>query len=88
MSSNKYPNRNVINRRSPSNEDDYIKAYINVFSKAGNKDNYDISAVKTVNGENGHAMLKQEFNRSKDKKVHRGMNFISDNELRKTMDKK
>lgn len=88
MSQNKYENRNVTNRKSPSNEDKYIRAYKELNPESNRNDNYDISAVIAVNGERGHALLDQSINRSKDSDVHRGYEFISDNALRKQMNKK
>lgn len=84
MSAN-FENRRVINVRSPKNEDAYIRAYKEMNPRASRKDDYDISAVKTINGEYGHVLLKSSLNRSKDKNVHNGKDFISNNDLRKKM---
>ena len=79
----KYPNRIVTNRKSPSNEADYISAYKEMNPKACRKDNYDIAAVRAKDGTPGHALLNQSINRSKDKDNHIGKDFISDKELKK-----
>jgi len=79
----KYENKIVRNRPSPKNEDQYIKAYKELNPKAAKIDNKDISAVKTKNGVNGHVLLNQSVNRSKDTNYHRGEDFIPDTELRK-----
>ena len=84
---NKFENRIVTNRRSPKNEDSYISAYKKVNPDSIKQDNYDISAVTTVNGERGHALLKQSINRSKDNDNHIGYEFISDDVLKKQMNK-
>lgn len=84
---NKYPNRIVVNVKSPKNERDYIEAYKQLNPSAGRRDDKDVSAVKTTNGEYGHVLLDQGKNRSKDKNPHRGESFISNEELRKRMKK-
>lgn len=45
----------------------------------------DISAIKTKNGEYGHALLKKGINRGKDTDLHRGKDYIPDAELKKRM---
>lgn len=87
MAIKKYPNRIVTNRKSPPNEADYIKSYKSLNSRANKKDSLDISAVKASDGTPGHALLKQEINRSNDRDRHRGADFISDKELRKQIKK-
>lgn len=84
---NKYPNRIVINVKSPKRERDYIEAYKQLNPKAGRRDGKDISAVKTTSGEYGHVLLSQDKNRSKDKNPHHGEDFISNEELRKRIKK-
>ena len=84
---NKYPNRIVVNVKSPKNERDYIEAYKQLNPKANKPDGKDIAAVKTPNGEYGHVLLNENVNRSKDKNPHRGESFISNDELRKQMKK-
>jgi len=77
-------NRIVINRTSPKNEKQYVNAYIKanpVALRTG--DGYDISAVKTKDGETGYALLPEEINRSRDKNPHRGKDFVSTAELKK-----
>lgn len=83
----KYPNKNVVNVKSPKNEKDYIAAYKELNPAAKKNDGLDIAAVKTTSGQYGHVLLKQEDNRSRDKNVHRGKDFISNDELRKQMKK-
>lgn len=78
-------NRLVRNRKSPANEDDYIKAYKDINKNASKSDGLDISAVKTKDGTCGHALLKQEINRGKATGLHHGKDFIPDSELRKRM---
>lgn len=41
----KYPNRIVINAKSPANEKENIKIYKSLNPAANNSDNYDVSAV-------------------------------------------
>ena len=71
------------NRTSPYNEDAYIEAYKKAVPEANKEDTYDISAVTTLSGYIGHAMMNQSDNRSHDNQYHRCINFISDDELRK-----
>ena len=81
-------NRIVINRKSPSNEKDYIRAYLEANPSAADEgDGLDVSAVKTKNGETGYALLPEEINRSRDKNPHRGKDFISTAELKKIIRK-
>lgn len=70
------------NRPSPYNEEDFIIAYKKVFPEAERDDNYDIAAVVSLYGTNGHAMMYYSYNRSRDGKYHEVRNFISDDELR------
>lgn len=77
--------RIVQNRKSPKNEDDYIRAYKQMNPSANRHDNYDIAAVRTKSGETGHALLKQDINRGHDKDFHYGKDFIPDKDLRKKM---
>lgn len=70
------------NRPSPSNENDYIAAYLRVFPYANHPDSYDVSAVITRDGIQGHALMNESDNRSKDGDYHLCKDFISDDELR------
>ena len=81
-------NKIVKNRKSPKNEDDYIRAYLKQNPSAKKKDNYDISAVRAKDGTPGHALMNQEHNRSKDRNPHRGQDFIPDSQLKKDIRKK
>ena len=83
----KYQNKIVTNRRSPSNESQYNNAYRELNPRANRKDNLDIAAVKTKDGQLGHALVSQSANRSRDKGNHIGHDFISDKDLRKQMKK-
>ena len=78
----KFENKYVQNRKSPKNEDKLIAQYKKLNPTACKSDNYDIAAVKTKNGVNGHALLNESINRSKDKHFHIGKDFISDKELK------
>ena len=82
-------NRIAKNRRSPSNEAELIREYKNL-NKSARKlgDNMDIAAVTTKNGEKGHGLLSEKFNRGRDKDLHRVRDFISDKELKKAMNSK
>ena len=84
---NKYPNKIVVNVKSPNNEQDYITAYKEMNPQAKRHDNKDIAAVKTLRGEYGHVLLSPSANRSRDHEHHRGESFISNNDLRKQMKK-
>ena len=70
------------NRTSPYNENDYIEAYKKRVPSATNDDNYDISAVVTSGGTNGHALMHYSYNRSRDNQYHLCFSFVSDDELR------
>ena len=70
------------NRPSPYNEEDWISAYKRRVPSSSNDDNYDIAAVVTNTGINGHAMMHYSYNRSKDGNYHICYNFVSDDELR------
>ena len=83
-----YPNRNVRNVKSPKNEQAYINAYKEMNPKAKKPGGLDISAVKTVSGERGYALLPENANRSKDRDVHRGQSFISKEDLQEHMKNK
>ena len=74
-------NRIGINRKSPSNEDMYREAYLNLNPSARKHDGLDISAVIAKDGTRGHGLLPEEFNRSHDRNNHRIIDFISDKEL-------
>ena len=82
-----YPNRNVVNVKSPKNEAEYRAAYAELNPAANRRDGKDISAVRTVSGEYGYALLPKSINRSRDREVHRGESFLSKSEVRKQMKK-
>ena len=83
----KFENRLVKNRKSPENESDYIEAYKQMNNKADRPDGLDIAAVRAKDGTLGHAMVKEEHNRSKDRDHHIGKDFIPDSELKKKIKK-
>lgn len=83
----KYPNKIVVNRKSPSNEEKFINAYKELNPRACRKDNLDVAAVRLKDGTPGHALVNQSINRSKDRENHIGQNFISDKELKKQIKK-
>ena len=70
------------NRRSPRNEDDYIKAYLKQYPAAKKTDGLDISAVVLKDGTKGHGLLKEEINRAHDKENHIIKDFIPDTQLK------
>lgn len=76
-------NRIGRNRKSPSNEEAFILAYLKVNCKDKKDDNMDVAAVITKSGERGHGLLPQEINRSHDNKYHRIKEFIPDKVLKK-----
>ena len=80
-----FPNRIVVNRKSPKNEQDYINAYKQMNPDARKSDKMDICAVRTPSGENGHALMNQSINRGRDRNRHIGKDFISDKDLRDEM---
>ncbi len=73
------------NRPSPENEDDYRRAYLKANPDAAKHDNYDIAAVTRLSGVEGHALMEQGQNRSKDNEYHMVYDFIEDSELRRYM---
>ena len=73
-------NKMCRNRRSPSNEDLYIQAYLKKNPSAKKADGMDIAAVITKDGTRGHGLLPEEFNRGHDKNNHRVKDFIPDDE--------
>ena len=75
-------NRIARNRRSPSNEDAYIKAYLKINPSAEKKDGLDVAAVITKDGVRGHGLLPEELNRGHDRDNHRVIDFIPDSELK------
>jgi len=83
----KYPNKIVINRKSPPNEAALINAYKELNPRANRRDNLDVAAVRLKNGTPGHALVNQSINRSKDRENHIGQNFIPDKELKKQIRK-
>ena len=80
-------NKNARNRKSPSNEDEYIAAYKEMNPSSKRSDGYDIAAVVTSSGEKGHALMPEGFNRSRDHQYHHVKDFISDIELEQQMKK-
>jgi len=77
-------NRIATNRKSPPNEKDYIRAYLEANPSAARKgDGLDIAAVKTKDGTTGYGLLAEKFNRSRDNEFHRVKDFISTAELKK-----
>jgi hypothetical protein len=78
-------NRIAKNRKSPNNEQAFIDAYKKQNPSALKRDNMDISAVTTRDGVKGHALMKEEHNRSRDNQYHRTEDFIPDSELKKKM---
>ena len=79
-------NKIVVNRPSPKSHDKYVGEYLKQNSSANNpNDGLDVSAVTTKGGIPGYALLPQDANRSRDRAPHRGKDFISSEELRKSM---
>ena len=78
-----FENKKVRNVKSPSNENEMIEIYKQMNPKANKPDGKDVSAVRTVSGERGYALLPENINRSKDKGVHIGQDFISVSEMKK-----
>lgn len=70
------------NRKSPSNENAYIEAYLKKNPSAKRADGMDVSAVVTKDGTKGHGLLAEEFNRSHDRNNHRIKDFIPDSKLK------
>ena len=77
----KFENRIVKNVKSPKNENEFIKSYIEMNPKDAKSNGKDISAVVAKDGTRGHALLKQSINRGKDRNFHRGEDFIPDSKL-------
>lgn len=75
-------NRIGRNRRSPSNEENYIKEYLKRNPSARRADGMDIAAVITKDGTRGHGLLPEEFNRSHDRNNHIVKDFIPDDKLK------
>lgn len=76
----------VVNRTSPKSHDKYVREYLNRNPSAKDRnDGLDVSAVTTTGGIPGYALLPEDKNRSRDKDPHRGKDFISSAELRKSM---
>lgn len=80
-------NRIARNRKSPSNEEDFIAAYHKMNPSSNKPDGYDIGSVMSKNGEKGHALVQESINRSHDRDYHRVLDFISDTDLKKAMKK-
>ena len=78
-----YENRKVVNVKSPANENELVRIYKDLNPKAKRADGLDVSAVRTVSGERGYALLPEDVNRSKDRKVHIGKDFIPYSEIKK-----
>ena len=76
-------NRHAKNRPSPSNENDFIQAYMKKNPSAKKIDGLDIAAVTTKDGTKGHGLMSPEHNRSRDRDYHRVQDFIPDSELKK-----
>ena len=75
-------NRLAKNRKSPPNENAYIREYIKRNPSANKKDGLDIAAVITKDGKRGHGLLSKEMNRSHDNDFHRVKDFIPDKDLK------
>ncbi len=75
-------NRLARNRKSPLNEEMYIKEYLKQNPSAKKADGLDIAAVIATDGTRGHGLLPEEFNRSHDRQNHRVKDFIPDNKLK------
>ena len=77
-------NRMAKNRKSPSNEGEYIQTYQNMNRRAARKnDGLDIAAVVTKDGTRGHGLMSESINRDKNRDYHRVKNFIPDKDLKK-----
>lgn len=75
-------NRIAKNRKSPKNEDMYIKEYLRQNPSAKKVDGLDIAAVIAKDGTRGHGLLSEELNRSHDRKNHIVKDFIPDSKLK------
>lgn len=75
-------NRIGHNRKSPVNEDAYRNAYLKKNLSAQKADGLDIAAVILKDGTKGHGLLREELNRSHDRKNHVIKDFISDDKLK------
>ncbi len=75
-------NKLARNRKSPVNEDEYIKQYLKLNPNAKKNDGLDIAAVIAKDGTRGHGLLPEEINRSHDKKTHIVKDFIPDSKLK------
>ena len=79
-------NRRAKNRPSPSNERDFIAAYMKMNASAGKVgDSLDVAAVVTTNGEKGYGLMPEAFNRSRDSGFHNVKDFVAESELKKKM---
>jgi len=76
-------NKHAKNRRSPKNEQDFIRAYLQKNPSAKKTDGLDVAAVVAKDGTKGHGLMPEKFNRSRDKEFHRVKDFIPDSELKK-----
>lgn len=75
-------NKVARNRKSPKNEELYIKEYLKQNPSAKKNDGLDVAAVITKDGTKGHGLLSEEFNRSHDRKNHIVKDFIPDSKLK------
>ena len=75
-------NRIARNRKSPTNEDAYIQAYLDKNPAARKADGLDVAAVITKDGIRGHGLLSEELNRSHDHNNHIVKDFIPDSDLK------
>jgi hypothetical protein len=75
-------NRIAKNRKSPKNEDMYIKEYLKQNPRANKTDGLDIAAVTAKDGTKGHGLLSEKFNRDHDSNNHIVKDFIPDNKLK------
>lgn len=75
-------NRIARNRKSPSNEAEYIQQYLKLNPTAKKNDGLDIAAVIAKDGTKGHGLLSEEINRSHDNKNHIVKDFIPDSKLK------
>ena len=76
-------NRLGRNRRSPANEETYIREYLKQNPSARKADGLDVAAVIAKDGTRGHGLLPEEINRGHDHSNHIIKDFIPDSELRK-----
>ena len=75
-------NRIGRNRKSPINEEVYIKEYLKQNPIARKADGFDVAAVIAKDGTRGHGLLSEVKNRGHDHNNHIIKDFISDDELK------